>query len=129
MKFTIPIQTVNPNNGSQGRSKAAVYAKATKRKRERHATRACFLAACNGEQWRLEPPYTVTLTRHGAGAMDDDGLAAALKSVRDQIADELGVNDGGPAIRFVYAQRKCKRGTFSVHVWIAAAEQPREAIT
>lgn len=118
MTFSIPIQTKNPNNGAQGRSPGAVYAKATKRKRERQATRYSFLAALNGNRWRLEPPYTVTLTRVGAGTMDDDGLAAALKSVRDQIADELDVNDGSDRIRFVYQQRKCKRGQFSVEVQI-----------
>lgn len=119
MTFSIPVQTKNPNNGPQGRTRGAVYAKATRRKHERQVTRLCFLAACNGEQWKLDPPYVVTLTRVGAGTMDGDGLQASLKSVRDQIADELGIDDGSDLVRFVYAQRKCRRGTYSVTVEIA----------
>lgn len=41
--------------------------------------------------------------------MDDDGLAASFKAVRDGIADRLCVNDGSDQIAFKYAQRKSKQ--------------------
>lgn len=43
--------------------------------------------------------------------------AARVKAVRDEIAKINGVDDGpaGP-ITWVYAQEKCKRGTFGVRV-------------
>lgn len=48
----------------------------------------------------------VTLTRLGPGRMDDDGIASACKYVRDTIAMFLGVDDGSPLYRWVYAQEK-----------------------
>jgi hypothetical protein len=39
-------------------------------------------------------PARVTMTRHGKRLLDTDNLARALKSVRDVIADWLGVDDG-----------------------------------
>lgn len=43
--------------------------------------------------WRV----SVTITRHGARALDSDNLAGAGKHVRDGIADALGINDRDPA--------------------------------
>lgn len=40
--------------------------------------------------------------------MDDDGLAASFKAIRDGIADKVQVNDGNPALVFRYTQEKSK---------------------
>lgn len=69
-------------------------------------------------------PCTVRLTRVApSNGLDDDNLAGALKAVRDQVADWLGVDDKDRAtVRYVYAQR---RGPWAVEVEFG--EQSTEA--
>lgn len=55
-------------------------------------------------------PLTITLTRVGGRAMDDDNLAGAFKSIRDGIADGIRRDDGDKSIRWVYEQRPRRRG-------------------
>ena len=79
-------------------------------KREREAVAWMLKTAA-----RPNVPCTVLLTRvapsHG---LDDDNLRAALKGVRDEIADWLGVNDRYSArVRYVYAQI---RGPWGVRI-------------
>lgn len=63
-------------------------------------------------------PAIVTITRHSAGTLDDDNLQGALKSVRDGIADALGVKDNDKRIYWFYRQAKCKLRDFGVTVEI-----------
>lgn len=123
MNFTVPLITKNPLNGSQGRSRGAALGRARRRKKERHTARLCAIAAYVGP---LQPYGTwmpvVTLSRLYASdrwKMDHDGLQAALKGIRDGIADALGVDDGSAAVTWKYDQKKCKRGEFGVEVQIA----------
>lgn len=60
-------------------------------------------------------PCTVRLTRVApSNGLDDDNLAGALKAVRDQVAEWLGVDDKDRAsVRYVYAQR---RGPWAVEI-------------
>lgn len=60
-------------------------------------------------------PCTVRLTRVSPrGTADDDNLAGAMKAVRDQVAEWLGVDDKDRAsVRYVYAQR---RGPWAVEI-------------
>jgi len=51
----------------------------------------------------------VTLTRIGR-KLDSDNLASAFKAVRDQVAEELGVDDGSDAIGWHYVQAKGPAG-------------------
>ena len=62
-------------------------------------------------------PCIVRMVRLSSSLCDDDNLQGAMKAVRDEIAKINGVDDGpaGP-ITWVYAQEKCKRGTFGVRV-------------
>lgn len=53
-------------------------------------------------------PCTVIITRLGPRMLDDDNLQGACKSVRDGIADRLGVDDADPRISWLYAQEKSK---------------------
>lgn len=110
IEFQIPIKTVNPVNGSHGhwRTTAAI------RKRQRQTT---FLLAP-----KFDIPAVITLTRVSAGVLDDDNLRPALKSVRDGIADKLGIADNDPRVTWRYAQQKCKRGTWAVRVTVEAPE-------
>lgn len=97
---SLPIRTVNSLN-----ERAHWGKKAARAARERGMTRM-YLA-------RLQPlpplPWLVTLTRIGRGTrqMDDDGLAASLKHIRDEIAACGGVDDGKrELIRFVNEQER-----------------------
>lgn len=120
IRFTIPVKTPNPGNGDQGFfSRGAAMARVSLRKKQRAAAHAAALAATwtpvpEAKAWRL----SVTLKRHSAGKLDDDGLRAALKSIRDGIADAIGVDDGSSAVVWSYAQAKSKRGTTFVEVEI-----------
>lgn len=53
-------------------------------------------------------PCTVLLTRVArSNGLDDDNLTAALKGVRDQVAEWLGVDDRDRmTVRYRYAQRR-----------------------
>lgn len=47
---------------------------------------------------------SITLARIGGRPMDDDNLAAALKPIRDGVADALGLDDGDYRLRWRYEQ-------------------------
>jgi hypothetical protein len=102
--FILPFHTVNELNGSHCHWRVV----AKRRKSARLQTASIARA------WSATPPsapLTVLMTRHSAGTLDDDGLRAALKSVRDGIADWLGVDDKHTdRVSYGYAQEPCKRG-------------------
>jgi len=61
--------------------------------------------------------WEVTLTRFGPRALDDDNLAFAFKSVRDEVAAFLKVNDGDREhIRFSYAQVPSHEKKYSITI-------------
>lgn len=98
IRFTVDIKTISENNA---REKWQVRHRRRVMQRERvhlHwlAHRACKVAA----------PYTITLTRIAGRKLDGDNLQGALKAVRDQVAKELGINDGDEAHEWLYDQRK-----------------------
>lgn len=72
-------------------------------------------AACMHGHALPSPPLVVTITRVGPRRLDDDNLAAACKYVRDQIAAEVGVDDGSPLYTWQYEQRA---GDYGVEVEI-----------
>lgn len=55
---------------------------------------------------RLPMPLLVTLTRIAGRELDDDNLAHAFKSVRDGVADALGIKDNDPRVSWAYAQER-----------------------
>ena len=64
-------------------------------------------------------PIQVRITRLSAGELDDDNLRAALKSIRDGVADAFGTDDARSSrLKFEYAQEKCKRGAYVVRIQI-----------
>lgn len=60
----------------------------------------------------------VRLTRIGPRRLDSDNLAAALKHIRDGVADALGMDDGDERLTWLYAQRNGKPGEYAVLVEI-----------
>ncbi len=77
-------------------------------------------AYVNGKP-RPELPLRVRLTRIAPSAgLDDDNLASALKSVRDQVAAWLGVDDRlRDVVRYEYDQR---RGPWGVEIAVSRME-------
>lgn len=53
----------------------------------------------------LHLPLRVTLTRYGHRKQDDDNLRRTLKSVRDVVAEWIGLDDADKRIRWVYRDR------------------------
>lgn len=66
-------------------------------------------------------PCTVTLTRVAPRELDDDNLAGGFKSVRDGVADWLGVDDRDKRVKWVYAQRRGASKEYGAEVEIQAA--------
>jgi len=64
------------------------------------------------------PKLIVRLTRIGPRRLDSDSVAAALKAVRDGVADALGLDDGDESIRWLYDQATGRRGEYAVLVEI-----------
>lgn len=127
MTFTIPIRTRSLNHGG-GREHWAARAKRVKAERDATCCSAQTTAqarfALAGFHMLAEEgkPLTVSLTRVSPGTLDGDNLQGALKHVRDQIAEMLGVDDRDPVVTWRYEQRKGKRGEYAVEVRIEAGE-------
>jgi len=108
MTLRLPIKLHNPLNGDREHWTAV----AKRRKNERGLAWLCTPSG-------LKTPITVTLTRVAPRLFDDDNLGAAFKSVRDGIADKIGVDDGSKQIKFKYAQRRGKVREYAVEVEFA----------
>lgn len=63
------------------------------------------------------PPTTCTLARIAPRMLDDDNLAGAFKSIRDEVAAFFGVDDGpkGP-IKWRYEQRKGEPKQYAMEI-------------
>lgn len=105
--IVVPLRTAGSN------AREAWQARHRRVKRERQATAWMLL-----QTTRPPIPCTVLLTRVcPSNGLDDDNLRAALKGVRDQIADWLGVNDRDSSrVRYAYAQRRGAKGQHEVHI-------------
>ena len=103
----LPIETPNPVNGSHQHWRAV----SARRKKQRKTARLLTPA-----RWASMLPARILLVRLSAGTLDDDNLRPALKSVRDGVADRLGIADNDPRVTWDYAQERCKRGQTSVRV-------------
>src|SRR4051812_44599589 len=95
-RYSFQLRTLNPLNARE-----PVRARIARVKNERHVS---FVeASCR--RLKMPPlPASIKLIRNAAGPMDDDAIPAALKSVRDGIADFYKVDDGDPRYRWSYGQ-------------------------
>lgn len=71
-------------------------------------------------------PVSVSLTRISANFLDDDNVRGALKSVRDEVAAWIGVDDRDPRVLWHYGQLKKPRHIFGVH--IVVEKLPADAV-
>lgn len=96
----LPVRTVNSLN-VRGRNEKRDRMRRAKEQRELACGQVLALPA-----HLRQPPLMVRLTRYGPRRMDDEGMIASLKHVRDGIAKAVGVDDGDTtAIRFDYAEQ------------------------
>lgn len=102
----IPIATVSLTNMREHWAK-----KARRAKQQRQQT---YLMT--QRLTRLKLPATITLTRISSRNLDDDNLRGALKSVRDGVADRLGIDDGESGVKWQYAQERGKVGEKAVEI-------------
>lgn len=115
------MKTTNPNNGSQGWSRDASFAKSRRRKAERQTAHAQMLAARPFPDF----PLTVRVTRvaPSEGLDPHDGLGAALKGCIDGIADALGLkNDRDARVTFLTDQCRGPQGYYGVEIRVTARD-------
>lgn len=103
--ITVPLKTVPGLN-----SREMWQARSSRVKKERKTVAWALVG-----QARPPIPCSVRLTRVAPSAgVDDDNLSGALKGVRDQVAEWLGIDDRHRnQVRYVYAQ---KRGPWGVTI-------------
>lgn len=122
IRFTLYLRTRNPLNSGTGNTRLAGILRSKERAAHRGVAllSACAALRLHRVTGREVAPIQVSLTRVSAGVMDDDGLAASMKGIRDGIADALGINDGDVAnLSFRYLQRRGPRRHHEVDVLIA----------
>lgn len=108
----VPIRTVGGMNVREH-----YMARSRRVKKEREAT-----------QWALLPlkrpvlPVVVTLTRvaPSSGLDSHDNLRSAVKSVADQVAQWLGLDDRDPRVTWRYEQRRGRPKEYAVEIVIGA---------
>src|SRR5690606_1325135 len=117
-EFEIPVKT------GRGLNDREHWATRRRRVSKEKGTTADAYAVYAAERVReygfgLHAVYQITLTRLSSGRLDGDNLQGALKSIRDEIATQLGfTDDSHEALHWVYGQEKCRRGYYGVKVKI-----------
>ena len=88
-----------------------------------HRTYACATMREASTPPRLLDPIVVTLTRIAPRLLDvgDNLSGGSLKSLRDGIADWLGVPDNDPRVTWLYDQRKGEPKKYAVEVEVRPA--------
>jgi len=66
------------------------------------------------------PPCVVKLVRVAPRELDDDNLRGSMKSIRDGIADRLGIDDRDPLVTWEYGQAQGKPKEYAVLVEVKA---------
>jgi hypothetical protein len=102
----VPGRLRNPLNAGKGEHWSAT---ARERKAWRERTFLCVKSAMNESKWRYGAgwPKLVVFTAYVWNLYDDDGLSAALKSVRDGLVDAgiLNRDDPKSGHKFEYRQQ------------------------
>jgi hypothetical protein len=109
IRFHIPIRLPSLSNERfHWRTLARI------KKKQKEATMYCMIGLVIPQL-----PLVVTITRIGPRKLDDDNLASACKYVRDQIAKQIGVDDGSSDYTWLYSQRIGKNLRYGVDVEIS----------
>jgi len=94
------IKTVSEANQSEHwRTK---HRRKKEQQKEFHYLWRCLPAAVNF-------PAQITFTRFSCKELDQDNLAGAFKHVQDQLARELGIDDGDGSVKWKYEQKRISK--------------------
>lgn len=86
---------------------------------QQEAVAVAMINALRGR--KVELPCTVKLIRIGPKKMDNDNLAGAMKHCQDQIARQLGVDDGDESkVRFYHYQMPVGSRDYAIKVEITS---------
>lgn len=108
----IPIRLVSLANQREHWSRRAARA-------QRHKG---LVEAIVGPIWRqgqLELPLTVLITRIAPRRLDSDNLAISAKSIRDGVADMIGIDDADPRVIWLYDQERGGVKEYAVRIEIS----------
>ncbi len=116
---TLPLRLTNPLNGSHGHWAA----RARERKHQRSIVGLACAASFAEYRTGLAKGYlarvVVIIERIAPRQFDYDGLVASAKSVRDGIADALGLrDDNDERVVWQYAQSRGKPREYSVRITV-----------
>lgn len=121
-----PLRIHSPLNGAQAGSRL-FRERLRRHKHERQAAYYWLRHWCPGfpAAWSA---VAVRLTRVAPRDLDSDNLAAALKHVRDGVADwwdgkEKGGDDRQPSLAWEYAQKRGGAGCYEVEIYITPREK------
>lgn len=116
--ITLPLRVYSPLNGSHGRWQGQAH---LRKKQRQAASWGCSGALCAHRESlaekRLES-LVVTITRIAPRELDDDNAIAGCKSIRDGIADALGISDRDPRVRWLYGQERGKPKEYAVRITV-----------
>ncbi|NNC01873.1 hypothetical protein HJC10_03265 [Corallococcus exiguus] len=114
IRFEVPVETVNTSNRREHHMQRHRRAKG-----QRDATQLLWPG------WSGPVLLVVRLTRVSPRTLDSgDNLPVAMKSIRDEVARQLLLDDASPLVRWVYAQA---RGASSVLVELSWGDDPLAA--
>lgn len=105
---TLALTLASRANGSQGITRGGRYARAKAHREQRTGTRAVLAGAGVGAalvRWGW-PCAVVRLVRVAPRQLDGDNAESAAKSVRDGVADALGVHDRDPRVVWLVDQER-----------------------
>jgi hypothetical protein len=100
MILTFPIKTVSEANRRDHW---------TVKNNRKNAQQKEFMVTWRNAKAKVKLPATIIFTRYSCQILDDDNLQSALKGCRDQLAKEIGVDDGSDLLNFVYRQEKINK--------------------
>jgi hypothetical protein len=74
-------------------------------------------------------PLRIRLTRIAPRRLDSDNLHAALKAVRDGVADYLGVDDGDASLSWEVAQARGAPNAYAVRIEVSQRDVQRAPLS
>ncbi|RKI09730.1 hypothetical protein D7Y15_23430 [Corallococcus sp. AB030] len=122
IRFEVPVETVNTSNRREHHMQRHRRAKG-----QRDATHLLWPG------WIGPALLVVRLTRVSSRTLDSgDNLPIAMKSIRDEVARQLRLDDASPLVRWVYAQAQGEPSVLVELSWgddaLAAAVRAQDAL-
>ncbi|RKG68627.1 hypothetical protein D7V80_11550 [Corallococcus sp. CA054B] len=122
IRFEVPVETVNTSNRREHHMQRHKRSKG-----QRDATHLLWPG------WSGPALLVVRLTRVSPGTLDSgDNLPISMKSIRDEVARQLRLDDASPLVRWVYAQAQGESSVLVELSWgddaLAAAVRAQDAL-